>query len=58
MIIPLLHCVFYYFFDPVTKSQMLGHLDSHTVADISYSTKLQTEPTDRSGLLGSYAAFK
>lgn len=43
----------------VGRGQMLSHLD--TVTDktgISYSARLQTEPTDRSWLLGSYAAFK
>ena len=43
----------------VGTGQMLGHLDVVTdKTGISYSAKLQTEPTDRSWLLGSYAAFK
>lgn len=44
---------------PVHKSQMFGHLDMVTEkTGISYSAGLQTEPTDRSWLAGSYAAFK
>lgn len=43
----------------VGRGQMLGHLDIATEkTGISYSARLQTEPTDRSWLLGSYAAFK
>lgn len=41
------------------RSQMFGHLV--TVTDktgVSYSGRLQAEPTDRSWLVGSYAAFK
>lgn len=43
----------------VGRDQMLGHLDTVTYkTGISYSARLQTEPTDRSWFLGSYAAFK
>lgn len=43
----------------VRRSQMFGHLDTVTEkTGISYSVGLQTEPTGRSWLAGSYAAFK
>lgn len=43
----------------VGGGQMLSHLDIVTdKTGISYSARLQTEPTDRSWLPGSYAAFK
>jgi len=43
----------------VGRGHMLGHLDTAiNKTCISYSAKLQTEPTDRSWLPGSYAAFR